>query len=85
MVTLGELPFVSAIAEWIWGGSVQNETVSADICLSQLPFLHMECLKQLLTKGLGMAIIGGSMLNKLPIMINMWSSQSASGISRNSL
>jgi hypothetical protein len=85
MVTLQDLPFVSAIAEWIWGGTVQNEKISPDICLSQLPLLGMDCFKQLLSKCLGLAIIGGSMLNKLPIMINMWSSQSASGISRNSL
>ncbi|KAG7351072.1 PQ loop repeat domain containing protein [Nitzschia inconspicua] len=84
MVTLQDVPFVSAIAKWIWGGA-QNEKVSPDICISQFPFLHIECFKQLLSKCLGLAIIGGSMLNKLPIMINMWGSQSASGISRNSL
>ena len=85
MVTLKEIPFVPGIAEWIWGGIAQTEFVSPDICLSQIPFLHLECFKQLVTKCLGLAIIGGSMLNKLPIMINMWTSQSASGISRNSL
>jgi hypothetical protein len=88
MVTMKDLPFVSLIAEWVWGGGskvAENVSISPDICLSQLPFLQLECFKQLVTKCLGVAIIAGSMLNKLPIMVNMWSSQSASGISRNSL
>ncbi|OEU15698.1 hypothetical protein FRACYDRAFT_143087, partial [Fragilariopsis cylindrus CCMP1102] len=43
------------------------------------------CFSQLLTKAVGVAIIFGSMLNKVPIMRNMINSQSAEGMSRNSL
>jgi hypothetical protein len=62
-----------------------DDDISPEACLSQLPLLGMPCFSQLLTKALGVAIILGSMLNKVPIMINMLRAQSAAGISRNSL
>ena len=87
-----DIPLVVPLADWIWGSTTMKKdddddivVVSPDVCLSQLPFLGMPCFSQLLTKALGVAIILGSMLNKVPIMINMLRSQSAAGISRNSL
>lgn len=82
---LKDIPLVVPLAEWVWGGSAVKSEHSPDICLDQIPFLHWECFVQLLTKCLGLAIIMGSMLNKVPIMINMMKSQSAAGIERNSL
>lgn len=79
MVALIDIPLVLPLAEWIWG------TEAAPVCLSEIPFLGGSCLSQLLTKALGILIICGSMLNKIPIMINMINAQSAAGISRNSL
>ena len=90
MVALKELPFVLPLANWVWGttetgGGADDEVVSAETCLDLVPFLSMGCFSQLLTKALGVAIILGSCLNKTPIMKNIWSSQSATGISRSSL
>jgi mannose-P-dolichol utilization defect protein 1 len=89
MVALIDIPFVLPLAEWIWGsgssGLLSDQGVSATICLSQIPFISAGCFSQLLTKALGVAIILGSCLNKVPIMVNMMNSQSAAGISRNSL
>jgi mannose-P-dolichol utilization defect protein 1 len=84
MVALIDIPFVRPLAEWIWGADASQE-VSPEICLSQIPLISAGCFSQLLTKALGVAIILGSCLNKVPIMINMMNSQSAAGISRNSL
>ena len=82
---LTDIPFVVPLAEWVWGGTAETEFVSPDRCLSQVPFLHLECFKQLVTKCLGLAIIAGSMLNKVPIMVNMIRAESAAGLERNSL
>ena len=92
-VTITDL--INWFATWVWGsgtkgdgeddGTASDEDFSAEICLSQVPFLSVPCLTQLLSKGLGLAIIAGSCLNKIPIMVNMMKSQSAAGISRNSL
>jgi len=76
-----DIPFVTEIAEWIWG----IEGDDATKCLSEVPFLGASCFSQLLTKALGVGIIVGSMLNKVPIMVNMINSRTAAGISRNSL
>jgi hypothetical protein len=78
MVELTDIPFVKELAEWIWG-------IDATKCLSEVPFISSSCFSQLLTKAVGVAIIFGSMLNKVPIMRNMINSQSAEGMSRNSL
>ncbi|VEU43604.1 unnamed protein product [Pseudo-nitzschia multistriata] len=79
MVEITDIPFVKPLAEWIWGEEGSSS------CLSQVPFLSGPCLSQLLTKALGVLIILASMLNKIPIMVNMLKAQSAAGISRNSL
>ena len=84
MVAWADIPFVLPLAEWIWGAD-KSADVTPEICLSQIPLISIGCLTQLITKGLGVAIIFGSCLNKTPIMINILNSQSASGISRNSL
>lgn len=79
MVEIIDIPFVKPLAEWAWGPE------EAPICLSELPLLGMACFSQLLAKAFGIVIIVASMLNKIPIMKNMMSSQSAAGISRNAL
>jgi len=79
MVDLIDIPFVQPLAEWIWGEE------DAPTCLSEVPFLGVPCVSQLVTKAFGILIIVASMLNKIPIMRNMINSQSAAGISRNSM
>lgn len=79
MVELTDIPFVQPLAEWIWGEE------DAPLCLSEVPFLSGPCFSQLVAKAFGVVIIVASMLNKIPIMRNMINSQSAAGISLNSL
>ncbi len=79
MVDLIDIPLVKPVAEWIWGPE------EAPTCLSEFPLLSVPCISQLAAKALGVLIIVASMLNKIPIMKNMMGSQSAAGISRNSL
>ena len=83
---LQDIPFVLPLAEWVWGADTSTQ-VSPDICLDHIPFGLGEfigggCLSQLITKGLGVAIILGSCLNKTPIMANMMASKSSAGFSR---
>lgn len=82
MVKLVDIPLVLPIAEWIWGA---DEQVSPEICLDEIPWMGQGCFSTLVAKALGVAIIFFSCLNKVPIMSNMMKSQSAAGISRNSL
>lgn len=71
---LRDIPLVLPFAQWIWDGD-KAEDVSAEICLSEVPFFSSGCFSQLLTKALGLAIILGSCLNKMPIMMNMMNNQ----------
>lgn len=79
MVEIIDIPFAMPLAEWIWGEE------DALACLSGVPFLSKPCFSQLVAKAFGIVIILASMLNKIPVMRNMINSQSAAGISRNSL
>jgi len=79
MVALADIPFVLPMAEWVWGEE------EAQTCLSAFPLIGASCFSQLVAKFLGIGIILASMTNKMPIMVNMMNSQSAAGISRNSL
>ena len=94
MVALVDIPFVLPFANWIWGAesaTPEHNAATPDICLNQISsfdvsaFMSYGCFSQLLTKALGVAIILGSCLNKIPIMLNMMKAKSAAGISRNSL
>ena len=58
MVNLIDIPFVKEISEWIWG----KDDGAATKCLTSF---SSPCFSQLVTKLLGVAIIGGSMLNKV--------------------
>lgn len=81
MVDLSTLPLVMPLAAWIWEGS----EASPEVCVSEIPFLSSECFSQLVAKALGVLIILGSCVNKVPLIMNMMNSKSAAGISRNSL
>ncbi|XP_030635863.1 mannose-P-dolichol utilization defect 1b [Chanos chanos] len=48
-------------------------------------FLHVECLKIVLSKGLGIGIILGSVMVKLPQIIKLMGAKSAEGLSFNSV
>lgn len=82
---LASIPLILPIAKWIWEATDNPEEVSPEICLSAVPFLSSGCFSALLAKALGVAIILGSCVNKVPLIVNMQKSKSADGISRNSL
>ena len=84
-MNLASIPLVLPVAKWIWEAADNQEDVSPEICLSEAPFLSSKCFSALLAKALGVAIILGSCVNKVPLIMNMQKSKSADGISRNSL
>jgi mannose-P-dolichol utilization defect 1 len=81
---IANLPLVTPLANWIWGADPSDD-VSPVVCLSLFPFVSSGCFSQLIAKGLGVAIILASCVNKTPIMMNMYNVKSAAGISRTSL
>jgi mannose-P-dolichol utilization defect 1 len=86
---LQDIPFVLPLAEWVWGADPHKD-VSPINCLNLVPyglgiFLSDGCFSVLLAKALGVAILLGACANKVPIMLNMWNSQSAAGFSRSSM
>jgi len=44
-------------------------------------FFHVDCLKAAVSKGLGIGIIGGSCLVKVPQIVKLYRAQSGEGIS----
>lgn len=48
-------------------------------------FLHIPCLKILISKGLGFAIVAGSLMVKLPQILKIAGAKSAEGLSFNSI
>ncbi|XP_063997130.1 mannose-P-dolichol utilization defect 1 protein isoform X1 [Pogoniulus pusillus] len=51
----------------------------------RLHLLHVPCLKILLSKALGYAIVAGSVLVKLPQLLKVWGARSGAGLSLPSL
>jgi mannose-P-dolichol utilization defect protein 1 len=78
MEFLLDVPLVVSLAEWVWGG---DPDVSPDFCVKNLPFMNLECWSRLIVKGLGIAIILGSCLNKAPVMVNIMNAKSTRGLS----
>mmetsp|Transcript_14766 Transcript_14766/g.23091 ORF Transcript_14766/g.23091 Transcript_14766/m.23091 type:complete len:260 (-) Transcript_14766:951-1730(-) len=83
MNLVGIQPFM-AIGEWVWSED-PSEDVSPDICLNDVPFMSSGCFERLIVKGLGVAIILGSFLNMAPMIVNVISSKSVTGLSLGSL
>uniref|UniRef100_A0A8D8VYR3 Mannose-P-dolichol utilization defect 1 protein n=1 Tax=Cacopsylla melanoneura TaxID=428564 RepID=A0A8D8VYR3_9HEMI len=52
-----------------------------DVFFKDWNFLNEECLKSLLSRGLGLGIVAGSLLVKLPQIVKIYSEKSAEGIS----
>jgi mannose-P-dolichol utilization defect protein 1 len=84
MEFLLELSFVMAVAEWVWLDDDAAD-VSPEMCMSGLPLMNTGCWSRLAVKGLGIAIIVGACLNKAPMIYNIWSSQSTTGLSAGAL
>jgi mannose-P-dolichol utilization defect protein 1 len=85
MKFLLDIPPVMALANFIWGVAEEGDEkslFSPVFCMETLPIMNAACWKQLVVKGLGIAIILGSFLNKTPIMVNILNSHSTEGLSR---
>ena len=88
MEDVSEASFARTLAEWIWGSvadETHDSTISADLCLKALPLMNSACWSQLISKLLGILIILGSCLNQIPVMVNLYTSKSASGLSKSYL
>jgi mannose-P-dolichol utilization defect 1 len=82
MKFLLDIPLVMAFAKWVWG----NETkITPTFCVENLFQFNVDCWTRLIAKGLGIAIILGSCLNKTPVIFNLYRAKSTSGISLNSV
>lgn len=81
MVTLAEIPLVTPLANWVWGG--EKSEVAPEFCLQDIHFLtNGACFSRLLVKGVGVAIIAAACLNKAPVMRNIINSKSAAGFTQ---
>ena len=86
MKFLLDIPLVMSFANWVWGntsaGTAPNDTsITPSFCVEHLFQFNVECWTKLIIKGLGIAIILGSCLNKTPVMMNLYRSKSTSGMS----
>mmetsp|Transcript_14209 Transcript_14209/g.39374 ORF Transcript_14209/g.39374 Transcript_14209/m.39374 type:complete len:160 (+) Transcript_14209:81-560(+) len=85
-MSLLDIPLVMSLASWIWSIDTENDDsenlLSPELCVGSLPLLNGDCWKRLFAKGLGMAIIAGACISKLPMIMNMLDSQSAVGLSK---
>mmetsp|Transcript_30102 Transcript_30102/g.36774 ORF Transcript_30102/g.36774 Transcript_30102/m.36774 type:complete len:259 (+) Transcript_30102:144-920(+) len=68
------------LAQWAWGGSTPTPEITPAYCLSTLPLLPIPCLSPLITKLIGIAIIIGATLNKAPVVFNVLSTHSVTGL-----
>lgn len=82
MKFLMEVPFVMTLARWVWG---EDTEVTPKLCIETFPVMIGPCWSRLVVKGLGIGIILGACLNKLPIIVNLMNSKSTAGLSRTSI
>lgn len=88
MKFLLDIPLVMSFANWVWGNSVTSQeetTITPSFCVEHLFQFNVDCWTKLIIKGLGIAIILGSCLNKTPVMMNLYRSKSTSGMSLSSI
>jgi hypothetical protein len=93
---LSSYPLVTALARWIWAVDKDNNDsndeygdvgFTPELCLHQIEsqavtaFVASGCLGQAASKILGVGIVGASMFNKAPTLMNMMETQSAEGFS----
>uniref|UniRef100_A0A7S1FQM3 Mannose-P-dolichol utilization defect 1 protein homolog n=1 Tax=Corethron hystrix TaxID=216773 RepID=A0A7S1FQM3_9STRA len=77
--------FLDAAADLVWlEASKKDPAISPAFCADSLPFVPLPCLPSLAAKCLGLAIIAGACVVKLPLFRNILRSRSTAGISRGS-
>mmetsp|Transcript_37946 Transcript_37946/g.113364 ORF Transcript_37946/g.113364 Transcript_37946/m.113364 type:complete len:260 (-) Transcript_37946:168-947(-) len=77
---LEDMPFMPILANFFWGSNI-SEDVSPEICLESFPALTSPCISGVLVKLLGIIIMMGACLNKLPLYINVLKTGSVAGMS----
>lgn len=77
---LEDIPFVPVLANFFWGSNLSEE-VSPEICLASFPVLTSPCLSGVLVKLIGIVIMLGACLNKLPLYVNVLKTESVAGMS----
>ena len=82
MKFLLDLPLVMWVANSIWG---EDPEVTPDLCIELFPWMNGPCWSTFLVKSIGIAIILGACMNKVPVISNILSSRSTEGISRGSV
>jgi mannose-P-dolichol utilization defect 1 len=79
---LVKIPLIVSLANWLWKDDIE---ATPQQCLQSLPLLASPCWRGLLVKSLGIAMILGACFNKLPVIINMKNTKSATGLSVSSI
>ncbi|XP_010360675.1 mannose-P-dolichol utilization defect 1 protein isoform X6 [Rhinopithecus roxellana] len=74
-------PFLFLIARQLHNKAHRQTIWEASVC----PSVHVPCLKILLSKGLGLGIVAGSLLVKLPQVFKILGAKSAEGLSLQSV
>lgn len=82
MKFLLDIPLVMSLATWIWG---EDPDVTPELCVELSPLMNGPCWSRLVTKALGVAIILGACVNKIPIINNILKTKSTEGLSRNAI
>jgi mannose-P-dolichol utilization defect 1 len=81
-VRVVEIPLVVSLGNWLWKDDAK---ASPQQCLESLPLLAAPCWRGIVVKGVGIAMILASCVNKLPVIINMRNTKSAKGLSVSSI
>ena len=74
----------NVLARWVWEDD-PDPTVSPEVCLEAIPFMPEGCWGRLIAKGLGIGIILGACISKVPMIVNLWQSKSTAGLSKQGL
>lgn len=80
VAALADNSFILSLATWAWSED-PSPLVTPTTCLESLPFLTTPCLSRFLARGIGIAIIVTSCINKAPILRNILKSKSVAGLS----
>eukprot|EP00957_Ditylum_brightwellii_P034242 2596659-Ditylum_brightwellii.AAC.1 len=75
-----DVPLMTSLSEWAWDNN-DDPLVTPTLCLDSFPFLNGPCFSSLFAKVLGIGIILGACLVKLPILLNILKNKSVAGLS----
>lgn len=79
-MAITDIPFVPFLSVWAWGSNPDDD-VSPTVCLESFPSLSVGCFSSVAVKLIGILIIIGACLNKLPVVVNVLKNKSVAGMS----